>query len=70
MAANEGQEELFKKWEPVHQYDLSGGHNCTVNVVRFSPNGQYLASGSDDQMVIIWTMRMVPVEFGKTEESV
>ena len=57
-------------FEPQHQYDLQGGHSSTVNVVRFSPDGQHLASGSDDQMVIIWQLKMTPVEFGKTEETI
>lgn len=48
-----GDDEQFKA-EPQYQYDLSGGHSKTVNCVRFAPNGQYLASGSDDQLVIIW----------------
>lgn len=58
------------KWVPEYRYDLQGGHTSTVNVVRFSPNGQYLASGSDDQMVIIWSLKLLPAEFGKTEEVV
>ena len=33
---------------PSFVYNLSGVHTATVNVVRFSPNGQFLATGSDD----------------------
>ncbi|XP_065336730.1 chromatin assembly factor 1 subunit B [Cloeon dipterum] len=32
-------------------------HQKTVNVVRFSPSGEYLASGDDDGSVIIWKQK-------------
>jgi len=49
--------------------DLTGGHESTVNCVRFSPNGKYLASCADDNSVIIWNLRRRVIEFGsdKTE---
>ncbi|CAD5113360.1 DgyrCDS2532 [Dimorphilus gyrociliatus] len=31
-------------------------HSKAVNVVRFSPNGHYLASGGDDNAIIIWKL--------------
>lgn len=50
---------------------MVGGHESTVNCVRFSPNGKYLASCADDNSVIIWNLRRRVVEFGsdKTEIS-
>ena len=38
--------------------------------MRFAPSGQYLASASDDNLVIIWQLKNVPVEFGKLEEKI
>ncbi|KAH9922191.1 WD40-repeat-containing domain protein [Fomitopsis serialis] len=35
-------------------HDLSRGHSDVVNALAFSPDGLYLASGSDDESVIIW----------------
>lgn len=61
---------LKSTFEPVHLYDLTGGHQQCVNAVKFAPNGQYLASGSDDQIVIVWSLKMTPVEFGQREETV
>lgn len=34
-------------------------HLACVNCVRWSPNGQMLASGSDDKLVMIWKMSKV-----------
>ena len=59
-----------KGFKIEYRYDLQSGHTKTINVARFSPNGQFLASGSDDHMVIIWTLKSTVVEFGKTEEAI
>lgn len=37
---------------PLHRLD--DGHSSTVNALVFSPDGMYLASGSDDETVIVW----------------
>ena len=38
----------------VHHLTLKGGHSDTVNVLVFSPDGDNIASGGDDKVVIIW----------------
>ncbi|KAK7042652.1 WD-repeats-region domain-containing protein [Favolaschia claudopus] len=35
-------------------------HSAAVNVVRFSPNGEFIASAGDDGMVIIWAQSATP----------
>jgi len=50
-------------------------HTKTVNVVRFSPDGQLLASASDDGMIHIWKLSDEPPQkkapaFGQDEEDV
>ncbi|KAJ7729327.1 chromatin assembly complex protein [Mycena metata] len=35
-------------------------HSAAVNVVRFSPNGELIASAGDDGMVIIWAPSLTP----------
>ena len=32
------------------------GHSSIVNTVAFSPNGIYLASGSDDRTIAVWSV--------------
>lgn len=47
-------------------------HGGAVTVVKFSPNGRYIASGSDDRIVVIWELdetRAPRNEFGSTGEA-
>jgi chromatin assembly factor 1 subunit B len=48
-------------------------HVKPVNCVRFSPNGQYLASASDGGIVVLWRQTSAPVRvaamFGAEEDD-
>ncbi|KAL1412665.1 Chromatin assembly factor 1 subunit [Vanrija albida] len=45
-------------------------HSAAVNVVRFSPNGQLLASAGDDGNVILWVLSDRPISnFGEAAED-
>ncbi|KAF5302415.1 hypothetical protein FQR65_LT08503 [Abscondita terminalis] len=48
--------------------DLSR-HQRSVNVVRWSSNGTYLASGDDDANIIIWTLRNEQVPLFEEETN-
>ncbi|CAG9312092.1 unnamed protein product [Blepharisma stoltei] len=54
---------------PQHIDDLAGTHERCVNVVKFSPDGKLLASGSDDGCVVIWEKKLKPV-FGEDREEI
>jgi chromatin assembly factor 1 subunit B len=55
---------------PKFLYEIAGAHTNTVNIVRFSPNGMYLATGGDDAAIVIWTQKLRPVQFGSNVEKV
>lgn len=49
-------------------------HEKSVNAVRFSPNGELLASGGDDNIVILWKLDSVSksqnkLNFGEDDEE-
>lgn len=47
------------------------GHSKSVNCVRFDPiEGTYLASGSDDGKIILWTKRSRNKFFGSSERII
>ena len=56
--------------KPVFECELNGAHISTVNICRFSPNGKYLATGSDDNTVVIWVQKSRPTNFGSSEEKI
>lgn len=48
------------------------GHGGPVNCVRFSPDGRFLATASDDHVVLVWELRGGPATpvFGSEETNV
>lgn len=47
--------------------ELNRGHSATINSCHFSPCGLFLATGGDDNRVIIWTEKIKPKEFESSE---
>jgi chromatin assembly factor 1 subunit B len=47
--------------KPIDFLATLSGHDKAVNIVRFSPNGRFLATSGDDGAVLIWTISTVPI---------
>ena len=47
-------------------YGLSESDQST-NVVRYSPNGSFLASGADDKAITVWQKRQNTLSIGSSE---
>ncbi len=60
----------YTNLKPKFLYELNGAHTSTVNIIRFSPNGMYLASGGDDSAIVIWVQKSRPIEFGSNIEKI
>ena len=80
LNSEENQEEKFQQYlisnkdgnniiSLKYLYHIAGAHNSVVNILRFSPNGKFLASGGDDHIIVIWSLKKRPVEFGNSEEK-
>lgn len=49
------------------KYEASHVHQKQINCVRYAPGGDLLASGGDDQKVIVWREKQRPLRFGSKE---
>jgi chromatin assembly factor 1 subunit B len=50
--------------------EINMGHTKAINVCRFSPSGRFLATGSDDNKIIIWKEKIRPKFFGSSENVI
>mmetsp|Transcript_13338 Transcript_13338/g.48556 ORF Transcript_13338/g.48556 Transcript_13338/m.48556 type:complete len:564 (-) Transcript_13338:28-1719(-) len=76
LLATGGADSLVTLWKPTkhedglpsveHYTSLSYHTSPTVNIVRFSPNGKYLASGGDGGELLLWHQAQGPA-FGEDE---
>ena len=42
--------------DPIEERITLIGHDAAVNTVKFSPSGDLLASGGDDNQILLWKM--------------
>eukprot|EP01043_Picozoa_sp_COSAG02_P060746 COSAG02_NODE_8006_length_2749_cov_1.439623_2_plen_699_part_00 len=66
--ATGGADNKVRIWKVHKQQDKAvdflatlSGHDKAVNIVRFSPNGHFLATSGDDGAVLIWTLSTTPI---------
>ena len=72
--ADMGNQEWIRLWrvtlspfEITFVENVASNHERTVNVVRFSQSGEFIASGADDHCVMILEKKLRPV-FGEDSE--
>jgi len=53
----------------IHENNRLIGHSSSVNDISFSPDGQLIASASDDYTVRLWEINGTPVSADKTSAS-
>lgn len=45
---------IIRYVDEPNRADVFNGHKCNVNVAKFSPNGEWIASGDCEGTVIVW----------------
>jgi WD40 repeat protein len=50
--------------------EVQNVHTKAINCIRYSSDGNYIVTGSDDDKVIVWKTKNRPKFFGSTEVEV